>query len=159
MLSSNSSPSSLWTSRVPHPISKAEPRHPRGETHFGCLYLQSLGVGTYCRAAGISKALPSNSVLVSSQQSGTIANINADAVPIHLSNSCSISCEQDPKIFQLLCLGQQLIPNPKGAIHCFLAENHGFRPQAPVCAKCHHQWQEPFLKKQIIYSIQDLCLQ
>jgi len=30
-------------------------------------------------------------------------------------------------LLELLCLRQQLTPNPEGALHCFLAENHVLR--------------------------------
>lgn len=47
----------------------------------------------------------------------------APTAPIYLSFSHYIIWAQDPEIIAFRCLRQQLSSNPKGAIHCFPAEN------------------------------------
>lgn len=48
-------------------------------------------------------------------------------LPINLPLHLSLTCEQDPELFQLLLLGQQLTPNLTEAIHRYPAEYHGLR--------------------------------
>lgn len=50
-------------------------------------------------------------------------DVNAAAALIHLSDNLvlypSLTCEQDPKILELLHMRQRLSPNREGAIHLF----------------------------------------
>ena len=55
-------------------------------------------------------------------------HITADAAPpVDLVLHSSLTREQDPKILELLRLGQDLLPDPEIALHPFPVDNHGLR--------------------------------
>ena len=45
--------------------------------------------------------------------------------PVDLLLHPPLTCEQDPKVLELLHLGQDLIPDPESALHPFPGEDHG----------------------------------
>lgn len=105
---------------TPHPISKPEPSHPVEESHYSCLYLRSYSFNHCPKVMTTGKGW--NSDPSSPQRSSTtpalLLILHQTACPTHAPYSHHSSMRSRDT-------GQQLPSNLEGAIHRFLAENHG----------------------------------